>query len=156
MNWLVLARALHVVSVVLWIGGVGFATSVLLPGISASVAAAQRFASFRAFESRFAWIARALVVIVGASGFYMLVGLHLGAAMVLPRYWWLHAMIGLWLLFAAILFIAEPLFLHRWMEQRHAAAPEKYFRRLQIMHWVLLGLALVTVCGAVEGAHGGL
>jgi hypothetical protein len=42
------------------------------------------------------------------------------------------------------------------MEQRHAAAPEKYFRRLQIMHWVLLGLAIVTVCGAVEGAHGGL
>jgi hypothetical protein len=77
MNWLVLARA--------WIGGVGFATSVLLPGISASVAAPQRFASFRAFESRFVWIARALVVIVGASGFYMLVGLHLGAAMVLPR-----------------------------------------------------------------------
>jgi len=68
MNWLVLARALHVVSVVLWIGGVGFATSVLLPGISASVAAQQRFASFRAFESRFVWIARALVVIVGASG----------------------------------------------------------------------------------------
>jgi len=56
----------------------------------------------------------------------------------------------------AILFIAEPLFLHRWMEQRHAAAPGKYFRRLQIMHWVLLVLALVTVCGAVEGAHGGL
>jgi uncharacterized membrane protein len=39
MNWLVFARALHVVSVVLWIGGVGFATSVILPSIVEAVAA---------------------------------------------------------------------------------------------------------------------
>ena len=154
-NLLVLARALHVLSVVLWIGGVGFVTTVLLPGIARTVPASERFRTFRAFESRFAWQARLLVLIAGASGGYMMAALHLEAAMSQPAYWWLDAMIGVWLIFAVALFIAEPLFLHRRIEKQSVAAPERTFRRVRIMHWVLLILSLVTVCGAVEGSHGG-
>jgi hypothetical protein len=65
-------------------------------------------------------------------------------------------MIGLCLVFAFVLFVAEPLFLHRLLERRSAAEPERYFRRVRIMHWVLLILSLITVCGAVEGSHGGV
>jgi uncharacterized membrane protein len=33
MDELVIARAIHIVGVVLWIGGVAFVTTVLLPGV---------------------------------------------------------------------------------------------------------------------------
>jgi hypothetical protein len=31
-------------------------------------------------------------------------------------YWWMHAMVCLWLVFAAMLFANEPLFLHRRLQ----------------------------------------
>jgi hypothetical protein len=32
--------------------------------------------------------------------------------------WWMHAMIAVWLLFTVVLFVAEPLILHRWLLAR--------------------------------------
>ena len=36
----------------------------------------------------------------------------------------MHSMVGVWLLFSLLLFIAEPLFLHRWFLARAKAAPD--------------------------------
>jgi uncharacterized membrane protein len=49
-----LARALHVLFVVHWIGGVGFVTLVALPLARASSDARQGWAVFEAIENRFA------------------------------------------------------------------------------------------------------
>ena len=46
MDDLALARSLHVVAVVLWIGGVGFVTTVLLPAIRRLKAPEERVAFF--------------------------------------------------------------------------------------------------------------
>ena len=69
MDDLALARSLHVVAVVLWIGGVGFVTTVLLPAIRRLTAPEERVAFFDAIERRFAWQARATTLIAGLSGF---------------------------------------------------------------------------------------
>jgi len=61
-----------------------------------------------------------------------------------------------WSIFTVMLFVAEPLFLHRVLLERAERDPEGTFRRIQRMHWVLLTLSLVTVVGAVAGAHGWL
>ena len=61
-----------------------------------------------------------------------------------------------WLLFTLMLFVFEPLFLHRWFQQRAQTAPEATFRLIQRMHWLLLSLSLLTVSGAVAGSHGWL
>ena len=53
-----LARALHVLGVVLWIGGVAFVTLVLLPALRRSVAADERVAMFDRIEGAFATQAR--------------------------------------------------------------------------------------------------
>jgi hypothetical protein len=53
-----------------------------------------------------------------------------------------------------MLFVAEPLFLHRRLER--ARRDGGYFRRIERMHWVLLTMSLVTVMGAVAGGHGWL
>lgn len=69
---LVLARAIHVLAVVLWIGGVGFVTLVLLPGVQRFEEPARRIAVFEALEQRFARQARVTTLLTGASGFAML------------------------------------------------------------------------------------
>jgi len=52
--------------------------------------------------------------------------------------WWMHAMIAVWLLFTVVLFVAEPLILHRWLLARAKVKPEATFRFLEWLHWVWL------------------
>ena len=72
MDDVTIARALHVVSVVLWIGGVAFVTTVLLPAVRRLKAPQERMQLFDQIEQRFAWQARVSTAIVGLTGFYML------------------------------------------------------------------------------------
>ena len=154
MDELAVARALHVLSVVLWIGGVAFVTTVLLPAVRRHKAAEERLAFFDAIERRFAWQARLTTLIAGASGLYMLIRLDVWDRFRDAAFWWMHAMVLVWLLFTLMLFVAEPLFLHRWLEARARVAPEATFRLVERLHWLLLTLSLVTVLGAVAGSHG--
>jgi hypothetical protein len=66
----------------------------------------------------------------------------------------MHAMVLVWVLFSVMLFIAEPLFLHRRFLEAARRQPEATFRRIERMHWLLLAISLVTVAGAVAGSHG--
>jgi CRP/FNR family transcriptional regulator len=54
MNEIAIARALHMLAVVLWIGGVGFVTTVLIPAVRRLRAPAEQLAFFDAVERRFA------------------------------------------------------------------------------------------------------
>ncbi len=149
-----LARALHVLGVVLWIGGVGFVTTVLLPSIRRMKIASDRIVFFDAIERRFAWQARGTTLLVGLSGFYLVHTWDLWDRFSQPEFWWMHAMIFVWVVFSMLLFVAEPLFLHRWLLARAANRPEQTFRLIQRLHWVLLIFSLVTVLGAAAGSHG--
>src|SRR3546814_17266562 len=71
-------------------------------------------------------------------------------------FWWMPAMLGVWLLFALLLFVLEPLVLDRHFPRWARARPEAAFAWLHRVHIILLTLALVTVVGAVAGSHGGV
>jgi len=151
---LALARALHVLGVVVWIGGVSMATSVALPAIRRGVFGADRLQAFHAFEGRFIWQARTAVVIVGLTGFYMTERLGLWWRFGDGHYWWMHAMLIVWSLFMLLLFIGEPFVLHRFFPVWVKRDPGRAFAFLHTVHVVLLVLSLVTVFGAVAGSHG--
>ncbi|MBY4678774.1 hypothetical protein [Marinobacterium arenosum] len=150
---LVLARALHVFGVVLWIGGVAFVTTVLLPALKRHEPSG-RMALFEALEGRFALQAKLTTLLTGLSGFYMLYALDGWSRYLSPQFWWLHLMTLIWLLFSLILFVFEPLFLHRWFHQQAQRDSDGTFRNLQRMHSLLLSLSLLAVLGAVAGSHG--
>ncbi len=154
MDQLAIARALHVLAVVLWIGGVGFVTTVLLPAVRRLKTPAERVAFFDAIERRFAWQARATTLLAGLTGFYMTTRLDLWSRFHSAAYWWMHAMVAVWLLFTIMLFVAEPLVLHRWFQKRAMSDPEGTFALIERMHRVLLAVSLITVLGAVAGSHG--
>ncbi len=129
-------------------------TTVLLPSVRRFKSPEERVAFFERIEHRFAWQARFTTLAAGLSGFYLVQvtgAWHLYADL---RFWWLHAMTLIWVVFSLMLFVLEPLVLHRWFRSRAIREPEKTFRRIQRMHWLLLVLSLITVAGAVAGSHG--
>ena len=156
MDDLTIARALHVVAIVHWIGGVSMVTLVLLPGLLRSVPAAERLALFELIEGRFALQARISTALAGASGFWMTHRLAAWDRFTDPRFWWMHAMVAVWALFTFVLFVAEPLFLHRWFHERAKREPDGTFRLVFRLHVVLLTISLITVAAGVLGAHGAL
>jgi uncharacterized membrane protein len=147
-----LDRLTHVVAVAAWIGGVWFVTFVVIPAIARSDAPTERLAAFHRIEGRFAPQARWWVLLAGLSGFWMTWRADLWSRFTDPQMWWMHAMVALWLVFAIMLFIAEPLVLHRRMAS--SPEPERDFAHMATMHRALSIVGFVTVAGAVGGAHG--
>jgi len=156
MDDLAIARALHVLAIVHWIGGVSMVTLVLLPGLMRSVPARERLSLFELIEGRFALQARISTLVAGASGFWMTYRLDAWDRFAAPQFWWMHAMVAIWAIFTVVLFVAEPLFLHRWFHNRAARDPEGTFRLVFRLHVLLLTFSLVTVAAGVLGAHGAL
>lgn len=149
-----LARALHVVGVVLWIGGVSFVTIVLIPNLRRMPDPAQRLEIFENIEQRFALQAKFTTSITGLSGFYMLHVLEGWQRYQFTQFWWLHLMTFVWLVFTAVLFVLEPLVLHQWFVRKAKEDCDKAFALLHGFHRIILSLSLVAVAGAVAGSHG--
>lgn len=147
-----LARALHVLSIVVWIGGVAFVTLVVMPSIRRGSPPAERLAVFRRFEGHFAPQARIWVLIAGASGLWMVYRSQMWSRFLDPHFWWMHAMVCLWTIFAVMLFVIEPL------SQRHptdsTTRPTANFGRMERLHRIILLVSAATIMGAAAGSHG--
>lgn len=139
MNTLFIARALHVLGVVIWIGGVYMATTIILPIVRKGELGQDRLAAFHAVESRFKWHARTAVIVVGVTGFYMVEKLHLWSRFAHAGFWWMYAMVLVWTLFAILLFVMEPLVLHRHFARWAEHDPVRAFTRLYWGHVVQVG-----------------
>lgn len=154
MGELALARALHVVGVVLWIGGVAMVTTVLLPATRRLKSPQERIEFFETVERRFAKQARVTTLVTGLSGLYLVYKMDVWQRFAHVEYWWMHTMVLVWALFTLMLFLFEPLFLHRRLLERAQRDPDGTFARVTRMHWTLLALSLITAAGAVAGSHG--
>ncbi|GAA4772383.1 hypothetical protein GCM10023219_19350 [Stakelama sediminis] len=146
------ARVLHVVSIVGWIGGVWFVTFVVMPAIARAEAPADRLHAFHKIEQGFSVQAKVWVLLAGASGFWMTWRGDMWWRFAESAYWWMSAMFFLWLVFFLMLFVAEPLFLHRRMA--NSKTPERDFHLMVQAHRILSVIALATTTGAMAGAHG--
>ena len=81
------ARVVHVLAVVLWIGGVAMVTTVLLPAIRGMASKEEQVATFERIESRFALQAKIATLLTGSSGFYMLNFTDAWHRYAEPRFW---------------------------------------------------------------------
>lgn len=153
MDDIAVARALHVVAVVVWIGGVSLVTTALLP-MMGRLEPTQRPAFFAEIERRFRPQARLCLLVAGLSGLYMTAKLDLWDRFGSLSFWWMHAMVLTWCIFAAALFVVEPLVLRRRMTARTEQQSSKALRLATGLHWGLLLLSILTILGAVAGSHG--
>jgi uncharacterized membrane protein len=153
MDDVTLARAVHVLSIIHWIGGMAFVTLVVLPLARRAADRRQGLALFETVEQRFSSQVRLSVPLAGLSGFYMAERLDAWPRFLDASQWWLGAMVLLWLLFMAVLFGVEPAFGHRLLEAGRTD-PGATLDLLQSAHWALLTLSTLVAAAAVLGAHG--
>jgi uncharacterized membrane protein len=156
MDDITLARALHVLAVIAWIGGVAMVTWVILPASRRMAKPEDRIAFFENVERRFALQARVMTLLAAGSGFYMVYRLRMWSRFLDSAFWWMHAMVAVWAVFTLVLFVLEPLFLHRWFIERARKEPETTFALVQHLHRVLATISLITAAAAVAGAHGAI
>jgi len=153
---LTLARALHVLALVHWIGGVAMVTSIVLPRAKAMGDPGAAIAVFEAFESRFAVQARYSILLAGITGFYMVDRLDAWVRLLDPAYWWLILMVVVWAVFALMVFVLEPLVIHRLFHDYALRDRERAFTLAINLHAVALAASGVAIVAGVLGAHGAL
>jgi uncharacterized membrane protein len=150
----VMARALHVLGVVLWIGGVAFIAMSVLPALRNMPEAENRLALFGAIEGRFKFQAKFITLITGLSGFFMLYWLDAWDRYQDISFWWVHLMTLIWAFFTLVLFVIEPILLRGNIHEQAARNPDATFKVLHRMLKILMILSLIAIFGAVSGVHG--
>ena len=149
-----LARALHVLFVAHWIGGVSFVTLVALPLARATSDARKGWALFESIENRFSAQVRWTIPLARDRPLDDMAA-ELWPRFSDPSFWWMDAMVLVSALFMLAVFVIEP-FGRRRLEAEAARDPEGLMRRLFRVHLVLLAAASLTIVGAVAGSRGGL
>ncbi|MDA8339601.1 MAG: hypothetical protein M0Z70_09920 [Nitrospiraceae bacterium] len=147
--------AVHVLGVVIWIGGVAFVTVIVFPMIMRMEGSLEKVLFFQGTEHRFAKIAKLCVIIVGITGALLLQltgewSLLFKRAGIGPT-----LMLIVWIFYVLVLLFEGKLFriIFRGEAQQDTA---KIFFRLTVFHWVVLGLSLLAVGVGVLAGHGGI
>ncbi len=143
MSLLGLLKAVHVLSAVVWVGGMFFAYVILRPSLSV-LEPPQRLALHGAVMKRFflvVWHAMPLMLI---SGFWMIFGVYGGMAGVR---WNVHLMLLLGVVMAALFLV---IFFGPWRTFRAAPGPEP-LAKLRNLIGVNMVLGLITTILGVIG-----
>jgi uncharacterized membrane protein len=150
------ARAVHILALVHWIGGVAVVTTIVLPHARTMPDALSALSVFEKFERRFASQARISILLVGLSGFYMLHKLQGWTWLLDPAHWWLRLMVVVWSIFALMVFVLEPLVGHRLFQNFVLRDKEQAFALAIRLHAVALAISTLAIAAGVLGAHGAL
>jgi len=148
-----IARAVHVLALVHWIGGVAMVTTIVLPRARSLPDARAALTVFETFEGRFAAQARVSVLLAGVSGFYMLDKLQAWTWLLDPAFWWLMLMVAVWTVFALMVFVLEPFFVHRLFYDYALREKERAFALAIWLHAVALTVSGVAIAAGVLGVH---
>ena len=145
---------IHVICVIVWIGGVAFVTTVIFPMMYRTEGSLEKALLFQGVEHRFAGIVKWLIGVVGFTGFWLLFAKYGFAILAQPKAAGLVIMIFAWALYTTILLLERKIF------GKIFADPEKIdmnkaLRMINVMHWFLLTISFSAVAGGVWFGHGG-
>jgi uncharacterized membrane protein len=148
------ARAVHLLAIVHWIGGMAVVTTIVLPHARSFPDADAALGAFEAFERRFAQQVRISILLTGMSGIYMIWRLAAWERFRSFSFWWLDLMVALWILFALMLFVIEPLWTDRLLRFYVLRDKNRAFSVMTKLHWLALGAATLTIAAGTLGVHG--
>jgi uncharacterized membrane protein len=148
---------IHVLTVVLWIGGLAFVTIIVLPVIIKTPDPLQKVLTFHRIEKKFAALARVYVVVTGLTGFAMLFSAGWAGLLFTRDGIALTFMLMVWVFWMAMLFGIEPIVIKKMLERLSKSGDkmeiETVFSRMNRMHVVLLIVSLVATVAGVLTAH---
>lgn len=141
------ALIIHIVSIVIWIGGVAFVTMIVFPMIQRTQSSFEQVMTFQGIEHRFSRIAQVTVLLAGVSGLYLIYekGLSTG----------IWVMIFVWSLYASLLFFLEKILFKKLFSTPTGEQldTKQIFFRLQVFHWIILGLSFSAIAAGIWTAH---
>ena len=153
-DFFVMARVLHIIGVVLWIGGIAFLALVLVPTLRTLPEPEKSFKIFAAVEGRLKGQAKIVTLITGLSGFFMMFWLNAWDRYLDLSFWWVHLMTLIWVFFTLVLFVIEPMLIKRNIHEKAMRDPAVTFRFVNRMLMVLTILSMIAILGAIAGVHG--
>jgi uncharacterized membrane protein len=153
---LALARVIHMLALVHWIGGVAVVTTIVLPRARELPNAKDAVAAFEAFEHRFAQQARISIFLAGLSGVYMLIKLDAWDRFQHASFWWMHMMVVVWAVFALAVYVFEPIVVHNLFHEFALRQKDQAFALATIFHVIALLVSAIAIGAGILGAHGGL
>ena len=95
-------------------------------------------------------------MLAGLSGLYMLIKMNAWDRFLYPSFWWMHLMVGVWALFALMIYVLEPIAIHRQFHELALRQPHRAFAMAQRLHMAALTISVIAIGAAVLGAHGAL
>ncbi|GAB4544813.1 MAG: hypothetical protein Fur0020_14040 [Thermodesulfovibrionia bacterium] len=150
----VIALIVHVLSIVIWIGGVAFVTMIVFPMIQRTQGSLEQVMMFQGIEHRFSRIAKWMIGLSGITGIYMLYERDF-SFLITPSGIHVWLMIIVWGFYASLIFFLEKLLFKRLFSKPSGEQLEtrEVFFRLQVFHWVVLILSLSAIAAGVWGGH---
>lgn len=150
-----LLTALHVTTVVLWIGGVAFVTIIIFPMLLQMGDSLEKVLMFQRVESVFAKQARFYAWTAGITGFILLFQKGLHTLLFTRQTIGISIMLVAWLFYTFILTFEKRIFKIVFSDAKKYD-PEKIFVLLARFHWVILLVSLAAVFFGVWAGHGGV
>ncbi len=148
----------HLLTVILWIGGLGFVTILIFPLLTRTSDPLEKVLLFQRIEHRFAPLAKVYNVVVGVSGFTMLFLMGWHRHLLSPGGVPLLFMILVWFFWAVMLFGLEPLVIKKLLDRMEKNTEEMdidgVFGMVNRVHWVLLVISLAAAAAGAVFVHG--
>ncbi len=143
---------IHVISVIIWIGGVSFVTTVIFPMMYRTEGSLEKALLFQGVEHRFAGMVKWLIGAVGVTGFWMLSAKYGIRILLDPHGIGIVIMLFAWALYTTILLSERRIF------GKLFADPEKIdmnraLKLINVMHWFLLLISFSAVAAGVWFGH---
>ncbi len=150
--FLTILLIIHVMGVIIWIGGVAFVTTVIFPLMYQIEGSLEKALLFQRVEHRFASMVRWLIATVGITGFWLLYAKYGFGILAQKHGLSVLIMIFAWALYTVILLSERKIF------GKIFADPEKIeinnaLRIINRMHWAMLVISFSAVAGGVWFGH---
>jgi uncharacterized membrane protein len=152
--FLTILLIIHVIGVIMWIGGVSFVTMVIFPMMSRTGGSLEMALLFQGVEHRFAGIVRWLIGIVGATGLCILYVKYGFAILLEMRGVGILIMIIVWLLYTVIILSERKIF-GKIFADPNKTDMNKALRTINLMHWFLLLFSFSAVAAGIWFSHSG-
>ncbi len=145
--------AIHVITIILWIGGVAFVTVNIFPILMRMEDSLEKVRYFQAVENRFARQARLYALIAGITGAVILFLENGWHGIFSKRGLGILIMLLAWLVYVIILTFERNIF--KVLFRDTAQDVSKIFFKLNIFHWFILAVSFLAVFSGVYLGHGG-
>jgi len=153
-----LMHIVHLLAVIVWIGGLVFVTGIVLPMAIKTPDPLQKVLTFQRIEHRFAPLAKAYNIITGITGFVMVWQMGWYELYFTREGWALTFMTAIWLFWFVMLVGLEPIVIKKMLDKmaRDGAKMDidGIFRKVKTLHWFMVAISLAAAAAGALVAHG--